>query len=66
MPDSHNSLAGHRPLVSIGEAARIFGVNPRTLRRWEADGKIRSQRTLGGHRRYDRADIEAVAAGRAA
>jgi len=64
--DSHNEQDEFRPLVTIGEAARIFGVDPQTLRRWESAGKIRSQRTLGGHRRYNRTDIEAVARGTAA
>jgi len=27
------------------------------LHRWEADGKIKSTRTVGGHRRYDIADL---------
>ncbi len=39
--------------VSIGKAAKELGVSPQTLRRWEAEGKIRVERTPGGHRRYD-------------
>jgi excisionase family DNA binding protein len=35
------------------EAATLLGVTVRTLHRWELDGKIRSTRTAGGHRRYD-------------
>jgi len=40
-------------LVSIGEAARVMGVSPITLRRWEASGKLVPERTPGGTRRYD-------------
>lgn len=40
-------------LLSIGEAAAVKGVSIDTLRRWEKEGKIRSVRTDGGHRRYD-------------
>jgi putative resolvase len=40
-------------LISIGQAAKIAGVAVETLREWERAGKITSQRTEGGHRRYD-------------
>ena len=41
-------------LVSIGTAAKEFGVHPATLRRWEEEGKIDPpERTTGGGRRYD-------------
>ena len=39
--------------MSIGEVADELGVSIDTLRRWEKDGKIKSERTKGGHRRYD-------------
>ncbi|TMK27749.1 MAG: MerR family DNA-binding transcriptional regulator [Actinobacteria bacterium] len=34
----------------IGEAAGLLGVRVETLRRWEAEGKIRVTRTEGGQR----------------
>lgn len=40
-------------LISIGEAAKLAGVTVETLREWEKTGKVISQRTEGGHRRYD-------------
>lgn len=40
-------------LIPIGQAAKIAGVAVETLREWEKIGKIESQRTEGGHRRYD-------------
>lgn len=46
--------------LSIGEAARMLGVTPDTLRRWETEGRIVSARTPGGQRRYDLAEIERV------
>ena len=52
---THSSEAD---LVPIGEAARIFGVTVATVRRWERKGKISAQRTPGGQRRFDRAEIE--------
>jgi excisionase family DNA binding protein len=39
------------------QAAELLGVTVKTLHRWEADGKIKSTRTVGGHRRYNIADL---------
>jgi predicted site-specific integrase-resolvase len=39
--------------VSIGKVSQILGVSRKTLRRWETQGKISSERTPKGHRRYD-------------
>jgi putative resolvase len=43
--------------TSIGKAAKELGVSKDTLRRWEAAGKIKSERTPRGHRRYDLANL---------
>ena len=53
MPATHDD-----ELVAIGVAALLVGVSVDTLRRWERDGRLTAVRTLGGHRRYRRADIE--------
>ncbi len=37
---------------TIGETADYFGVSVDTIRRWESEGRITSQRTKGGHRRF--------------
>ncbi len=39
-------------LLTPGEVARLFGVNPKTITRWASTGKLTPIRTLGGHRRY--------------
>lgn len=44
-------------LVSLGEVAAALGVSPNTLRRWNAQGRISSERTPGGHRRFRQADV---------
>jgi excisionase family DNA binding protein len=44
--------------VRIGIAASIMGVCTRTIRRWDAAGKIQCTRTIGGHRRISLAIIE--------
>jgi putative resolvase len=43
--------------ITIGEAAKIKGVSTKTLRRWEAEGKLIPERTANGHRRYDMAQL---------
>lgn len=46
--------------ISIGKAANELGVSIHTLRRWEREGKIQSERTPNGHRRYDLAQIRGL------
>ncbi|HID88924.1 MAG TPA: helix-turn-helix domain-containing protein [Anaerolineales bacterium] len=44
--------------LTLGEAARLLGVHPTTLRRWSERGEIPYLRTPGGHRRFLREDLE--------
>jgi predicted site-specific integrase-resolvase len=46
--------------ISIGQAAKELGVSIATLRRWEAAGKIHSERTPSGHRRYELAQLRGL------
>ncbi|WP_433698645.1 MerR family DNA-binding transcriptional regulator [Nocardiopsis sp. CA-288880] len=48
-------------LLTPREASRILGVDPKTLIRWEGEGRLMSLRTLGGHRRYPRTLVEQMA-----
>lgn len=50
--------------LSLGQACRILGVNPSTLRRWADAGRIGSYRTPGGHRRFAAGDVQALMATR--
>lgn len=43
---------GSPDLLTPGEVADLFGVDPKTVTRWATAGKLDAQRTLGGHRRY--------------
>lgn len=43
--------------MTIEQAAKRLGVAPSTLRRWEREGKIKPERTSGGHRRYRMSDL---------
>ncbi|MEV4096433.1 BldC family transcriptional regulator [Streptosporangium saharense] len=44
-------------LLTPGEVAHIFGVDPKTVNRWSLTGKIPSIRTPSGQRRYRQTDI---------
>lgn len=46
------------PLMTPAEVAALFRVDPKTVARWANAGKITSIRTLGGHRRFRRVDVE--------
>ncbi|MEX1068196.1 MAG: helix-turn-helix domain-containing protein, partial [Patescibacteria group bacterium] len=50
----------NQPFYSITDAARLLGVSPTTLRRWENEGRIIPLRTIGGDRRYSPQDIQKV------
>lgn len=47
-------------MYSIKEAAQLLGVHQVTLRRWEKEGKIKSIKTTGGHRRYSIEELNRV------
>lgn len=46
--------------LSIGEAAALMHQSISTLRRYDTQGVLKADRTLGGQRRYRRSVIEAV------
>lgn len=46
--------------LTLGEASRMLGVDPDTLRRWADNGKVDVFHTPGGHRRFLRTSIEGL------
>lgn len=44
--------------IGLGEASRLLGVAPGTLRRWSDNGRVSAFTTPGGHRRYRRTALE--------
>ncbi len=44
-------------LLTPGEVAIMFRVNPKTVTRWARAGKLTAIRTLGGHRRFRASEI---------
>ena len=57
----HETQAEDR-LLTPSEVAALFRVDPKTVTRWAQQGKLHSIRTLGGHRRYSEAEIQAFLA----
>ena len=64
------SLEAHRPggvasslvetperLLTPGEVAAMFRVDPKTVTRWASAGRIGSIRTPGGHRRFRESEV---------
>jgi len=56
MSTEHTSNDGGEWL-SLREASELLGVTASTLRRWGDAGRLPMKRTLGGHRRFQRAAV---------
>lgn len=50
-------------LLTPGEVAALFRVDPKTVTRWAAAGRIGSIRTVGGHRRFRESEVRALLEG---
>ena len=53
-----NSLPNQEVLLTPAEVAALFRVDPKTVTRWAKAGKLTPIRTLGGHRRYRRSEVQ--------
>ena len=47
-------------LLTPGEVAEMFRVDPKTVTRWAAAGRLGSIRTPGGHRRFRESEVRAL------
>ncbi|AEI10965.1 MULTISPECIES: BldC family transcriptional regulator [Cellulomonas] len=47
-------------LLTPGEVASLFRVDPKTVTRWARAGRLTAIRTLGGHRRYRESEVLAL------
>ena len=61
----HKLMSVQRPpeqevLLTPAEVAKMFRVDPKTVTRWAKAGKLTAIRTLGGHRRYRRSEVQAL------
>ena len=53
-----NRLPDAEILLTPREVADLFGVDPNTVTRWAKAGKLTSIRTLGGHRRFRKSEVD--------
>ena len=60
-----SSMTKPEILLTPAEVAALFRVDPKTVTRWAKAGKLTSIRTLGGHRRYREAEVQALLGGAA-
>ncbi|GLY63726.1 BldC family transcriptional regulator [Amycolatopsis taiwanensis] len=56
-----STVAGGR-LLTPGEVAALFRVDPKTVTRWATAGRIGSIRTPGGHRRFRESEVNQLLA----
>jgi excisionase family DNA binding protein len=49
-------------LLTPGEVASLFRVDPKTVTRWATSGRIGSIRTPGGHRRFRESEVRSLLA----
>lgn len=57
---SSKSAGDRDALLTPGEVAALFRVDPKTVTRWAQDGRLSSVRTLGGHRRFRADEVYAL------
>ena len=50
--------------IRVGQAAEMLGVTVETLRRWEAEGRLRMERSEGGQRRIEMDEVARLLAER--
>jgi MerR family transcriptional regulator, heat shock protein HspR len=51
-------MASNQELIFISMAARMLGMHPQTLRKYERLGLVRPSRTIGSMRLYSRDELE--------
>ena len=60
MNDENTPIAER--LLTPGEVAQMFRVDPKTVTRWASAGRIGSIRTPGGHRRFRESEVRRLLA----
>ncbi len=53
-----NRIPDAEVLLTPREVAELFGVDPKTVTSWATAGKLTSIRTLGGHRRFRKSEVD--------
>ncbi|MEO7443527.1 MAG: helix-turn-helix domain-containing protein [Acidimicrobiales bacterium] len=63
-PEREKKSKPVRDYLTVSDVAILFHVSTKTVVRWANDGRLPYMSTLGGHRRFPRAEIEDLLAGR--
>lgn len=63
MGQGGTSMDSEDRLLTPGEVAALFRVDPKTVTRWAAAGRISSIRTPGGHRRFRESEVKKLLLG---
>jgi excisionase family DNA binding protein len=58
-----NVVDPNERLLTPGEVAALLRVDPKTVTRWAASGRVESIKTPGGHRRFRESEIRAIMRG---
>ncbi len=58
-PSSRRAPTSGPDWLTLGQAAKFLGVAQSTIRKWSDQGRVPAFYTPGGHRRYQRRDLEA-------
>jgi excisionase family DNA binding protein len=54
----YNVLSMRDKLITVQEAAKLLGVNPETLRRWDRKGKVTAKRhPINNYRLYSKVQV---------
>jgi excisionase family DNA binding protein len=51
------TVGGQDTLLTPGQVAAMFHVDPKTVTRWAHAGRLGSLRTPGGHRRFRESEV---------
>jgi excisionase family DNA binding protein len=57
-PSSRPAASGEPDWLTLGQAAKYLGVAQSTIRKWSDQGRVPAFYTPGGHRRYQRGDLD--------
>ena len=57
MTPTNRTTLSQGTLLTPGEVAVLFRVDPKTVTRWAQAGKLSTVRTLGGHRRFHEDEV---------
>ncbi len=58
VPTTTEDMMTEHELLTPGEVAVLFRVDPKTVTRWARAGRLPAIRTIGGHRRFRASEVK--------